>query len=354
MTVSTAQTSLETLDSDAWQKLAPLFIDDNYRASWAFAHACAERVGSRSEHVGLRRDGDWTGAADVRIKMLPLGIGGIAYVNGGPLVRRGDDSDINRLEAALNALIAEYVERRGLILRVLAPIGDRAWNDSAREVFASCGFAATDRSRSYRTIVLDITDSAEALRKGFHQKWRNCLNKAERQGLEVEGGEDPELLDQFSALFHGFVERKGFSVDLSADFYAGVQRLHLSGERYYTSIARQEGRVVAGHVSSMLGDTCVYLLGATHPDALKTNAAYLLQWHTIETARARGLRCYDLGGIDPDGNPGVYRFKERMGGEDLEAPGPFELKPRTLGGSLTLRAEDLYRRLQNLRGGGNS
>jgi hypothetical protein len=341
---------LQQLESNVWLELAPRFVDNNYRASWAFANACARRVGSQSEHVGIRSNDNRIGVSDVRVKSLPLGVGGIAYVNGGPLVRTETASDIDRLEQCLLALIREYVEKRRLVLRILAPVGDREWNDSATAVFKSCGFLLTDRSRAYRTIVMDISNPLEEIRKSFHQKWRNCLNKAERRELEVEGGFDPKFLDEFSTLFHGFVERKGFSVDLGAEFYAEVQRAHLDGERYYTSIARQEGRVVAGHVSSMLGDTCVYLLGATHPEALKTNAAYLLQWHTIERARSHGLRRYDLGGIDPEGNPGVYRFKERMGGQDLQAPGPFEMKPTGLSGRITLGAEHVYRRLQMLRG----
>ena len=39
----------------------------------------------------------------------------------------------------------------------------------------------------------------------------------------------------------------------------------------------------------------------------------------FEAAVAGGLKWYDLGGIDPDGNPGVYRFKARMGGSEVRA-----------------------------------
>ena len=35
----------------------------------------------------------------------------------------------------------------------------------------------------------------------------------------------------------------------------------------------------------------------------------------------------DLGGIDPDANPDVTRFKRRTGGLELAAPGPFEARP---------------------------
>jgi len=185
MTSENGQARLQSLESDDWQKLASRFLDDNYRGSWAFARACAARVGARSEHVGIRQGEDWIGASDVRIKTLPFGLGGIAYINGGPLVRIGDDSDLQRLEDCLHTLIHDYVEGRGLVLRILAPLGDAVWNESSADVFQSCGFLPTNRSQAYRTIVLDLTRSPEDIRKSLHQKWRNCLNKAERQGLEI-------------------------------------------------------------------------------------------------------------------------------------------------------------------------
>jgi lipid II:glycine glycyltransferase (peptidoglycan interpeptide bridge formation enzyme) len=57
------------------------------------------------------------------------------------------------------------------------------------------------------------------------------------------------------------------------------------------------------------------------------NAAYLLQWAAIQKAKALGCQWYDLGGIDPEGNPGVYNFKKRMGGKEIILPGPFQITP---------------------------
>jgi ribosomal protein S18 acetylase RimI-like enzyme len=54
------------------------------------------------------------------------------------------------------------------------------------------------------------------------------------------------------------------------------------------------------------------------------------------------MRYYDLGGIDPAGNVGVYNFKKGLRGLDLSAPGPFEMVPSILKGALTHGAEDLY------------
>jgi hypothetical protein len=93
----------------------------------------------------------------------------------------------------------------------------------------------------------------------------------------------------------------------------------------------------------MLGDTCVYLLGATSEAGLETRAAYLLQWNTILLAKERGIRWYDLGGVDPEGNPGVYHFKRGVGGDEVIPPGPYERSPGGWRQAAVRGAEALYR-----------
>ena len=55
------------------------------------------------------------------------------------------------------------------------------------------------------------------------------------------------------------------------------------------------------------------------------------------------MKWYDLGGIDPAENEGVYRFKARMSGIDVTAPGPFELLPDGARAWVTRAAERVYR-----------
>ncbi len=82
---------------------------------------------------------------------------------------------------------------------------------------------------------------------------------------------------------------------------------------------------------------------------MASKASYLLQWHTIQQARQRGCRWYDLGGIDPLGNPGVYHFKQGLGGQDVCAPGPFELRPAGLRRHIVRTGEWVYRSARALR-----
>jgi lipid II:glycine glycyltransferase (peptidoglycan interpeptide bridge formation enzyme) len=106
---------------------------------------------------------------------------------------------------------------------------------------------------------------------------------------------------------------------------------------------------VAGHVASFLGDTCVYLLGATSEEGLRTKAAYLLQWRVIQAAHEKGFKWYDLGGIDPEANPGVHHFKRGLGAQEITAPGPLEYPAAGWRRAAVHGSEQVYRRLRRAK-----
>jgi hypothetical protein len=348
-----ARGELRPARREEWIALAAAFADHNYRHCWDYAEMLAARSGAAVEHVVVAGDAGAAGLASVRVKRLPGAGTGIAYAAGGPLVRRrGDERARERLETVLAALRREYVDRRRLVLRVAPAIGEEPWNAAQDECLLAAGFRPGAHLRPYRTMMVDLDRPLADVRAGLAKKWRNLLSNAERRGLDVAAGTQPELFDDFAPLFDELVARKAFAVDLGADFYAALQPRLPDSERLLVAIASHDGRPAAGVVASIHGDTAVYLLGASNDLGRDTNAAYLLQWHVIEAAAARGCRWYDLGGIDPVANPGVHRFKERMGGTDTVAPGPYELAPGRMRRAAVHAAERAFRVAATRRSGG--
>jgi lipid II:glycine glycyltransferase (peptidoglycan interpeptide bridge formation enzyme) len=86
----------------------------------------------------------------------------------------------------------------------------------------------------------------------------------------------------------------------------------------------------------------IYLLGATSEAGLNSKGAYLLQWSMIKWLKENGFKYYDLGGIDPDRNPGVYHFKKGVSGDDVTRLAPFECCEDSLS-YLAMKAADLAR-----------
>jgi lipid II:glycine glycyltransferase (peptidoglycan interpeptide bridge formation enzyme) len=331
---------------DEWHSLAAQFDDHNYQHCWEYAAAMGARWNAKVENLVITSDGELAGLASVRIKPIP-GLGtGIAYVPGGPLVRRlEDDGRRLRLEIVLDTMKREYVDRRRLMLRVAPLIGDPEWASAQEQCFRALAFTPSENAGAQRTILIDIDRPSAEVRAGFAQRWRRNLKKAELADLHVREGHDPVLFEDFRRLFDHLVARKPFAVELGADFYAGLQPELIEQERLHVSIASVDGELAAGLVVSTLGDTAVFLLGASNAIGRRTNASYLLQWNAVKAAAARGCRWYDLGGVDAESNPGGYQFKSGMGGIELSAPGPYEIAPSRFRGGAVRATERLVRSL---------
>ncbi|MBN1764016.1 MAG: peptidoglycan bridge formation glycyltransferase FemA/FemB family protein [Sedimentisphaerales bacterium] len=319
--------TLKPIDRDAWQQLAPLFKDYNYRQLWDFGIACANRLDAVSEHMAVYEGAEIAGMMDVRIKLVPFFKTGIAYITGGPLIRRGREDDRDRLRTCLNALVNQYVHTKGLLLRIKPTIGMESWNSMIHDTFRDCGFSISKTIKPYRTLLLDMDRSLDDIRKNLSQKWRNNLKRSEAGTQPIESDCSVESLVRFSGLYDTFRENKQFDVELDPKFYIEVQRMLSESERMVVALCEHDGVLISGHVSSLLGDTAVNLFRANTKAALSSRVSYRIQWNGVLRAHEQGCQWYDLGGIDPDNNPGVYSFKKGMGGEDITVPGPFEYYP---------------------------
>ena len=337
--------SVEILGLDRWLAMAKQFSDYSYTHYWAYSKQAAERLGASSEHIAvIDEQGVVLALSNVRIKKLPLGVGGIAYISGGPIVDKGQQQYAEGLLAALVAIQNEYVKNRGLVLRISQRHKNPLRQIQEISIYHEAGFVEFGKTNA--TMLIDLSFNLETIRKKFHQKWRNVLNKSERQNIEIVTGDSSVLFDDFGILFKELVEKKSFDVDMDNDFFQVVQKYSPEQEKFHLAIAYIDKQPIGGHLSSMSGDTSVYLLGATNDTGRKLGAAYLLQWHVINESKERGCQWYDLGGIDKDKNPHVFLFKARMGGDETKIGSVFQVYAG-FKGSVTICLEKVYRAVKN-------
>ena len=334
----TGRAQLASLDRAQWEAAVRRFGDYSYRQTWSYGVTLASRRGAVSEHVAVERGGEIIGLADVRIKRLPMIGGGLAYISGGPLV--GDD--VECLEPCVDALVREYVDRRGFTLRILPPVVLDERNRRSPSCSSARACAATDRGEHYRTVLLDVDRPLDEIRSSFHRHWRRHLNGAERNELEVTFGTDAGRFERVAEMSEALRARKGFALDLDARFFAEVQAGLKEQDRLVVGLVLQDGAPVAGNITAIHGDAAVYLVGASTDAALETKASYLMHWRTIALLQERCVPWYDLGGIDPVANPGVTSFKLRTNGVDVTAAGPYERAPEGMRGRVSDWAERAY------------
>ena len=301
-----------------------LFDDANIYQTAAYGGV---RWGEKNlSRIVLKRDGDVVGIAQLRIvRPTPLKFG-MAYLRWGPLWElRGQPLDPEVPASMASAIEQEYVQRRKLLLRIIP----NAFAGSSRAATMQSAFSGftiepLGKENTYRTIVLNLGPSLEDLRKNLDKKWRNQLTRSEKNDLIVVSGNGTAEYGAFCDMYRQMLRRKKFDTTVDVEEFAQMQQDLPERQRMYVLIAQSRNGVpVAGLVASAMGDSAIYLLGATSDDGLEAKGAYLLQWTLIKWLKQTGIEQYDLGGIDPEVNPGVYHFKKGFSGSDVCQLAPF-------------------------------
>jgi lipid II:glycine glycyltransferase (peptidoglycan interpeptide bridge formation enzyme) len=300
-----------------WSKMLDLFDDANIYQTFAYGSIRWRR--KNLSHLVLKAGGEVLGMAQLRIvRPTPLKFG-MAYLRWGPLCeRRGEPMNSEVVANMALALEEEYVGKRRLLLRIVP----NAFAQSPRAEAIQSAFSRFTREsltveNTYRTFVLDLSPSLDELRKRLDAKWRNKLSGAEKNNLKVVAGNGCEEYQTFCQLYYQMRKRKTFDTTVDVEEFHRIQEDLAASHRMRILICEDQGIPVAGLVASAMGNSAIYLLGATSDAGLNTKGAYLLQWTMIRWLKEHGIRWYDLGGIDPEGNPGVFSFKKGFSGADV-------------------------------------
>lgn len=300
-----------------WSRMLDLFDDANLYQTWSYG---AVRWGRKNlSHLVLKRDEEVLGMAQVRI-VRPTRLNfGMAYLRWGPLCHRcGRELDAEAVMGMARALQEEYVCKRRLLLQILP----NAFVGSSRSALFQSAFSGFTQEpgtpeNMYRTFILDLAPPLDELRRNLDKKWRNQLTRSEKNGLRVVTGTGPYEYQEFSRIYKQMQERKAFESTVDINEFGRIQEDLPEAQRMRILICEQDGLPMAGVVASAMGDSAIYLLGATSDDGLNAKGAYLLQWTLIQWLKENGFKWYDLGGINPEWNPGVYSFKKGLSGTDV-------------------------------------
>lgn len=331
---------------------AAMLLEKSKIASWrqypAYAHIAAAQSGATQQYYAVMQGDTAVAIANIRIKRLPILGGGIAMIAQGPTILDQANRNPAYITTIIKVLSLELAAKKSLILRFNLPV---EMDENARAALSQSIDNLADEhlnfqplaDSSYQTFILDIRPKEEDLRSGLAGKWRTDLRRGEKSNVDIIASQNPEDFKKFQPLLAQLAEDKGFSAPQDANFFAKTADLAQGSEHFNVLLAYHEGQIIGGHIGAYSGDMAVYLLGATNAIGRKLRAAFLLQWAAIKYARNRGLSYYDLGGVNEQENPDVFRFKKRMGGEYYNGPPVIEVTTGRLRSSAVLMAERLYK-----------
>ena len=293
--------------------------------------ALKSRFGWEDERLGLSAGTEVTAGAQVLYRRLPAGLGRLAYIPRGPLVRWENAAEV----ADLLHGIGRAVRARGAIALMIEPqlLDTPTHADQLRRL----GFQPSPvMIQPPRTIVVDLGKREEAILGAMKSKTRYNIRLAERKGVTVrEAGASG--LAAFCKLMGTTGARDEFSVHAPA-YYEAAFELFAPRDWVRLLLAEVEGEAVAGIMVFAVPPNTWYLYGASGDAHREKMPNYLLQWHAMEWARSQGCTSYDLWGVPDfdledleerfmqrsDGLWGVYRFKRGFGGALVRTVGAWD------------------------------
>lgn len=299
------------LPAERWDELVAEFADAAHEQTHALRGALWRA--NRVERVAVLRGDRVIGLAlALTVLARPLRRG-IAYIKFGPLWRRRNEGeDRNNLVHVIDGLVAHFVERRRLCLKIL-PAPDPDYMHVLSETLALLGFWRRPLPDANRFLVNLRVDEARQ-RASLSKRWRyNLKHVLQRNlGIAVETGAD--ALATFDRMFGEMERRKAYRSDSWLDVYARLKQNMPDAVRPTVIIVRENGNAVAGAVIGHIGDIAYYLYGATSDRGVQLHAGYAMQWWIVGWLRQRGLQWYELGG--EAGGPGMRQYKKGLVGKE--------------------------------------
>jgi lipid II:glycine glycyltransferase (peptidoglycan interpeptide bridge formation enzyme) len=301
----------DAVDESGWYAALQKFEDANIYQTWAYGTVVAGR-GNVSRLV-LKDQTGVVAMAQVRIARVPWLPVGMAYVLWGPVWKCNSTAVEEIFRHTIRALRNEFVCRQGLTLR-LFPMLQQDDDPSLLSILEGEKFSSTPDGTLRRTIIMNLVPPLDELRSGMKAHWQRELKIAERNNLEVIEGTGPDLFNDFVKIYREMVSRKRFAEPNDINQFLQMQQKLPEPLKMRIMLCKSGESVCAGAIWSVIGRTALYLFGATSDAGMKSRGSYLLQWKFIEQLKKRGITTYDLNGVNPERNPGTYKFKSDLAG----------------------------------------
>lgn len=160
-----------------------------------------------------------------------------------------------------------------------------------------------------QNIVRDLAPTPEELWKDFEHKVRKNVNCAKRSGLTVEIDESGRRIEEFLAIYHATMERRGAAGDYFFSRKLFEQLVHdLPGQFVFFHVLDSE-RVVSTELVLVSVDNMYSFLGGTLADSFAKRPNDLLKYEAMLWGHRVGKQAFVLGGGYAE-NDGIFRYKK--------------------------------------------
>ncbi|MDC1382721.1 peptidoglycan bridge formation glycyltransferase FemA/FemB family protein [Candidatus Puniceispirillum sp.] len=297
----------DSLSLVEWNEFLLNCLYSNILQSWSYGEAKKKNSIWNLKRLAIKHNGILVAVAQVL--QLKFGFFKIYRINRGPIFAKNcpeslKKSCFERVSKELGMLSAGRVLFWAPELRIQ--------QENVTCIYTS-RFKLLD-VKGWSSSLLNLKLDESLLRAQLAGKWRNLLNSAQKNNLEVIKSSDEKtftwLLENCLEMMKSRGEK--FPIKLYQEIY---NQMKTSGAHLTVSVALENKIPIAGIVCVPHGNTLTYFLGWSGSDGRRLRGHYLLLWAAIICAKKQGFDFFDLGGIDEVKTFGVANFKVGLGGE---------------------------------------
>jgi len=172
------------------------------------------------------------------------------------------------------------------------------------------------------TMLYDLCGDQDQRLKKISGNWRHNLKRSSRYSLCIEHWKDPDA-NKISTIYREMEMLKSLPEQHSSLELEAIIN-HLKDKVVIFRCLSSDGDLLAIRAAAVFGDKALDLLAASGAAARKLYATHATLWALLDWCQENGYECYDLSGVDPVGNKGVYDFKHGTGARLVECLGEWE------------------------------
>jgi lipid II:glycine glycyltransferase (peptidoglycan interpeptide bridge formation enzyme) len=283
--------------------------------------------GWTTRRIIISRNDQMVGGAQLLVRNARY-LGRIGYIPKGPVLATDEEEiAVQLLEEIRRLAVAERLR----VLFMQPPAFGSVVNRSAEFGFSPCPVETAPSA----TVLIDLTADLEEILARMSKGMRNAIRRSQKRGIVVREGTREDL-----AAFHRLLSMTGQRVGFSPfelDYFQGMWDILEPEGCMQVFVGELDGEPVNAQVCVPFGDTVVAKQIGWSGEHSRLHPNEALDWFTIQWAKAKGYRYYDLEGIKRPAAQAIVSgqplpekyaesptaFKLRFGGEVQLYPGAY-------------------------------
>lgn len=306
--------------SEEWDGLLQKFPDYTVYQSYAWGEHRA-RFGWLPLRLVARDDVNVIFMAQILIRRYPLNVG-VVWVPGGPL---GDielwgesfQREI-RIVTGVKFLYCRLNSMRTYVAKDELKLASLGWRRSAYPL-------NTGLSLTYQPALSEEVRLLQA-----SGNWRHNLRRSSKRSMHVYLWENPDPVEIMKA-YVSMQELKHLNAQTSREAIESLVK-EFADRCIFVRCDDESGNFLALRGALVFGEKAWDMFAVATPAARKVYASHAAFWELMKLCGERGVQWYDMSGVDPVNNRGVYDFKKGTGAQDIRYLSEWEYaKPSVFG-----------------------